>query len=124
MSLAAMACFKTGRQSRLIYAIRDCRGRKDEPKRFGWRDLHDLAVRARVTSDCCLKTRGRPETRASLENLVAPARTVRDEPAATGSDRPVPQPRPIVLRHRAGGDAAARATAVGVGDTIAVRRGA
>ncbi|NEE31708.1 hypothetical protein G3M53_40475, partial [Streptomyces sp. SID7982] len=29
--------------------------------------------------DCGLKTRGWPETRASLENLVAAARTVRDE---------------------------------------------
>ncbi|GAA3487094.1 5-methyltetrahydropteroyltriglutamate--homocysteine S-methyltransferase [Streptomyces cremeus] len=32
-----------------------------------------------VNPDCGLKTRGWPETRASLENLVAAARTVRDE---------------------------------------------
>jgi 5-methyltetrahydropteroyltriglutamate--homocysteine methyltransferase len=32
-----------------------------------------------VNPDCGLKTRGWPETRASLENLVAAARTVREE---------------------------------------------
>ncbi|MEV8351793.1 hypothetical protein ACFVTT_24005, partial [Streptomyces niveus] len=31
--------------SRLIYAIREYRGRKDEPKGFGWRDFRDLIVR-------------------------------------------------------------------------------
>ncbi|WP_315986740.1 transposase [Streptomyces sp. STR69] len=30
----------------MIYAIREYRGRKDEPKGFGWRDLRDLIVRA------------------------------------------------------------------------------
>lgn len=35
-----------------------------------------------VNPDCGLKTRGWPETRASLENLVAAARTVRDELSA------------------------------------------
>nr|WP_037603691.1 hypothetical protein [Streptacidiphilus rugosus] len=34
--------------SRLIYAIREYRGRKDKPKGFGWRDFRDLIVRARI----------------------------------------------------------------------------
>ncbi|ROQ23563.1 hypothetical protein EDD98_7509 [Streptomyces sp. PanSC19] len=46
--MAGMACFKPGRRSRLIYAIREYRGRKDEPKGFGWRDFRDLVVRARI----------------------------------------------------------------------------
>ena len=37
------------------------------------------AERLWVNPDCGLKTRGWPETRASLENLVAAARTVRSE---------------------------------------------
>jgi 5-methyltetrahydropteroyltriglutamate--homocysteine methyltransferase len=37
----------------------------------------------RVDPDCGAKTRARPETRASLENLVAAARTVRTEPAGS-----------------------------------------
>ncbi|MCX2182042.1 5-methyltetrahydropteroyltriglutamate--homocysteine S-methyltransferase [Streptomyces sp. SKN60] len=37
------------------------------------------ADRLWVNPDCGLKTRGRPETRASLEHLVAAARTVREE---------------------------------------------
>ncbi|MEU4170711.1 5-methyltetrahydropteroyltriglutamate--homocysteine S-methyltransferase [Streptomyces sp. NPDC026665] len=37
------------------------------------------AERLWVNPDCGLKTRGWPETRASLENLVAAARTVREE---------------------------------------------
>ncbi|MEU2562973.1 5-methyltetrahydropteroyltriglutamate--homocysteine S-methyltransferase [Streptomyces longispororuber] len=37
------------------------------------------AARLWVNPDCGLKTRGWPETRASLENLVAAARTVRQE---------------------------------------------
>lgn len=37
------------------------------------------AERLWVNPDCGLKTRGRPETRASLENLVAAARIVRGE---------------------------------------------
>lgn len=42
------------------------------------------ADRLWVNPDCGLKTRGWPETRASLENLVAAARTVRTElPAST-----------------------------------------
>ncbi|MFD8301330.1 IS630 family transposase [Streptomyces sp. NPDC059690] len=48
VSMAGMVCFKPGRRSRLIYAIREYRGRKDEPKGFGWRDFRDLVVRARI----------------------------------------------------------------------------
>ncbi|MCB8907673.1 MULTISPECIES: transposase [unclassified Streptomyces] len=43
-----MACYKPGKRSRLIYTIRENRGRKDEPKGFGWRDFRDLIVRARL----------------------------------------------------------------------------
>ncbi|MER5619275.1 transposase [Streptomyces sp. NPDC002215] len=46
--MAGMACFTQGRRSRLIYAIREYRGRKDKPKGFGWRDFRDLIVRARI----------------------------------------------------------------------------
>ncbi|WP_456154776.1 IS630 family transposase [Streptomyces chartreusis] len=46
VSMAGMNCYKTGKRSRLIYAIREYRGRKDEPKGFGWRDFRDLIVRA------------------------------------------------------------------------------
>ncbi|WP_405828166.1 transposase [Streptomyces sp. NBC_01176] len=48
MSKAGMSCSKPGEQSRLLYAIREYRGRKDEPKGFGWRDFRDLIVRARI----------------------------------------------------------------------------
>ncbi|MGW0832043.1 5-methyltetrahydropteroyltriglutamate--homocysteine S-methyltransferase [Streptomyces prunicolor] len=41
------------------------------------------AERLWVNPDCGLKTRGWPETRASLENLVAAARTVREELAGS-----------------------------------------
>lgn len=44
--MAGMTCYKVGERSRLIYAIREYRGRKDEPKGFGWRDFRDLIVRA------------------------------------------------------------------------------
>lgn len=37
------------------------------------------AGRLWVNPDCGPKTRGRPETRASLQNLVSAARTVRSE---------------------------------------------
>jgi len=50
--MAGMTCCKPGERSRLIYAIREYRGRKDEPKGFGWKaadirpgpqpDLHRL----------------------------------------------------------------------------------
>ncbi len=43
-----MICFKPGRRSRLTCAIREYRGRKKEPKGFGWRDFRDLIVRARI----------------------------------------------------------------------------
>ncbi|MFD7082395.1 DDE endonuclease [Streptomyces sp. NPDC059918] len=43
-----MACYKLGERSRLIYAIREYWGRKDQPKGFGWRDFRDLIVRARI----------------------------------------------------------------------------
>ncbi|WP_435887738.1 IS630 family transposase, partial [Streptomyces niveus] len=45
VSMAGMTCYKPGERSRLIYAIREYRGRKDEPKGFGWRDFRDLIVR-------------------------------------------------------------------------------
>ncbi|PSM41443.1 DDE endonuclease [Streptomyces dioscori] len=48
VSIAGMACYKPGRRSRLIYGICEYRGRKDEPKGFGWRDFRDLIVRARI----------------------------------------------------------------------------
>lgn len=46
--IRGMTCYKPGERSRLIYAIREYRGRKGEPKGFGWRDLRDLLVRARI----------------------------------------------------------------------------
>lgn len=46
VSMAEMACYKPDQRSRLIYAIREYRGRKDERKGFGWRDFRDLIVRA------------------------------------------------------------------------------
>ncbi|WSF81544.1 transposase (plasmid) [Streptomyces globisporus] len=46
VSMAGMTCYKPGERSRLIYAVREYRGRKDEPKGFGWRDYRDLIVRA------------------------------------------------------------------------------
>ncbi|MFE3940358.1 transposase [Streptomyces sp. NPDC059118] len=48
VSMAGMACYKPGERSRLIYAIREYRGRKDRPKGFGRRDFRDLIVRARI----------------------------------------------------------------------------
>lgn len=48
------------------------------------------AERLWVNPDCGLKTRGWSETRASLENLVAAAREVRDELPASRSAPPVP----------------------------------
>ncbi len=46
--MTGMVCYRRGERSRLIYAVREYCGRKDEPKGFGWRDLRDLLVRARV----------------------------------------------------------------------------
>ncbi|PLW72248.1 DDE endonuclease [Streptomyces sp. SCUT-3] len=48
VSTAGMTCYKPGERSRLIYAVREYRGRKGEPKGFGRRDLRDLLVRARI----------------------------------------------------------------------------
>ncbi|MEV7147714.1 transposase [Streptomyces sp. NPDC093084] len=48
VSMAGMACYKPGERSRLIYAIREYRGRKGEPKSFDRRDFRDLIVRARI----------------------------------------------------------------------------
>ncbi|ROR35813.1 DDE superfamily endonuclease [Kitasatospora cineracea] len=48
VSMAGMACYKPGERSRLIYAIREYRGRKGERKGFGWHDFRDLVVRARI----------------------------------------------------------------------------
>jgi len=46
VSMAGMTCYKPGERSRLIYAIREYRGHKDEPKGFGWKDYRDLVIRA------------------------------------------------------------------------------
>ncbi|MFF0428605.1 transposase [Streptomyces sp. NPDC004520] len=48
VSMPGMTCYKPGERSRLIYAIREYRGRKGEPKAFGSRSLRDLLVRARI----------------------------------------------------------------------------
>ncbi|MFC8536696.1 hypothetical protein ACFUJY_22540 [Streptomyces sp. NPDC057249] len=48
VSMAGMTCYKPGERSRLIYAIRECRGRKDEPKGFGWKDYRGLIIRAHI----------------------------------------------------------------------------
>lgn len=48
VSMAGMACYKPGEPCRLIYAVRECTGRKDQPKGFGWRDFRDLLVRTRM----------------------------------------------------------------------------
>lgn len=46
VSMAGMVCYRPGGRFRLIYAVREYHGRKDEQKGFGWRDLRDLLVRA------------------------------------------------------------------------------
>lgn len=48
VSMAGMTCYKPGERSRLIYAVREYTGRKDQPKGFGWRDIRGLTVRARI----------------------------------------------------------------------------
>ncbi|WP_421673667.1 IS630 family transposase [Streptomyces europaeiscabiei] len=48
VSMAGMTCYRAGERSRLIYAIREYRGRKEEPKGFGWKDYRDLVIRART----------------------------------------------------------------------------
>ncbi|MFF1839082.1 MFS transporter [Streptomyces sp. NPDC058231] len=53
VSIAGMTCYRPGERSRLIYAVREYRGRKDEPKGFGWRDFRDLLIRqAAITAIC------------------------------------------------------------------------
>lgn len=46
--MAGMTCYKPGERSRMSYAVRECNGRKDQPKGFGWRDSRDLLIRARI----------------------------------------------------------------------------
>ncbi|GHF11673.1 hypothetical protein GCM10014715_79210 [Streptomyces spiralis] len=48
VSMVGMTCYKAGVRSRLIYAVREYRGRKNQPKGFGSRDFRDLLVRARI----------------------------------------------------------------------------
>ncbi len=48
VSMAGMTCYGAGERSRLIYATRAHRGRKEEPKGFGWKDYRDLVIRART----------------------------------------------------------------------------
>lgn len=45
--MAGIGCDKPGERSRLIYAIRERRRRKDEPNRSGRPDFRCLIVRAR-----------------------------------------------------------------------------
>jgi hypothetical protein len=46
VSMAGTVCYKPGERSRLIYTVREYRGRNDEPKGFGRRDFRDLITRA------------------------------------------------------------------------------
>lgn len=48
VSMPRMTCYKPGERSRLIYVIREYRGREDEPKGFGWKDHRDLVLCART----------------------------------------------------------------------------
>lgn len=48
VSMTGMTCYKPGERPRLIYAIREYRGRKDEPTGSGWKDYRDLVLRART----------------------------------------------------------------------------
>ncbi|MFF3719816.1 transposase [Streptomyces prasinus] len=47
-SMVGMCGFKPGSRSRLIYGLREYRGRRGEPKGFGRRDFCRLLVRARI----------------------------------------------------------------------------
>ncbi|MFE9381850.1 hypothetical protein ACFYMO_01240 [Streptomyces sp. NPDC007025] len=47
VSMAGMTCYKTSECSRLIYAVREYDGRKNQPRGFRWRDFRDLILRAR-----------------------------------------------------------------------------
>ncbi|WP_328709536.1 hypothetical protein [Microbispora hainanensis] len=46
MNIAALVCYKPGERSRLIYRLHVYRGRKGEPKTFGWMDYRDLILHA------------------------------------------------------------------------------
>ncbi|MFJ3671175.1 transposase [Streptomyces sp. NPDC090106] len=48
VSMVGMTCYNPGERSRILYAVREYNGRKDQPKGFGWRDLCDLLIRARI----------------------------------------------------------------------------
>ncbi|WP_345944029.1 transposase [Streptomyces sp. SID3212] len=48
VSMSGMTCYKPDERFRLIYTIREYRGRKGESKGFGWCDFRDLIVRARI----------------------------------------------------------------------------
>ncbi|MER7780719.1 MULTISPECIES: transposase [Streptomyces] len=48
LSVAGMTCYKPGARSRLLYSVRECTGRKDQPKGLGWRDFRDPLIRARI----------------------------------------------------------------------------
>ncbi len=46
IAIAALACCKPGRRSRLIYRPRRDDGRRDARKSFSWRDYRDLLIAA------------------------------------------------------------------------------
>lgn len=46
LSVAALACYKTGASSRLIYRRRRDDGRRDGRKSFAWTDYRDLLITA------------------------------------------------------------------------------
>ncbi len=48
VNIAALACYKSGERSRLIYRLHVYRGRKGEPKTFGWMDYRDLILTAHL----------------------------------------------------------------------------
>ncbi|WP_455431503.1 IS630 family transposase [Streptomyces celluloflavus] len=48
VSMAGMTCYKPGQRSRMFSAVRECNGRKDQPKGFGWRDFRDLRARIQL----------------------------------------------------------------------------
>lgn len=62
-----------------IRASRAWAGEYRRVPRGGTRSGTTSPERLWVNPDCGLKTRGRPETLASLENLVSAARTIRAE---------------------------------------------
>jgi transposase len=45
-TVAALACYRPGHRSRLIYRLHIWRGRKGEPKSFAWEDYRDLLIAA------------------------------------------------------------------------------